>query len=348
MSDSRPSDPHELLSRRSALLLLAAAYPTGVTMANEQKSSGSMRLDSPTLRKLVHLRSPESYDLLLRALNDSKLRGQIPAPDVETLLNLENWTVEKLMVSLLPVAQTYSQSPISQYRVGAVVRGKSGALYLGTNIEIPGQMLGFAVHGEQCAVANALMHVEGGLTTLAVTAEPCGHCRQFLNELHESEGLKILVGKNTTTTLGALLPAAFGPSNLKVTDRLFMVTKADLEMVAPTADLLSIAALNAANISYAPYTKALSGVAIHSMTEAIYTGSYIESAAYNPSLSPLQSALAELIMAGDKFSNITSVVLVEMEKAPISQRSATQAVLDSIAPKARMRSIPARLNLQTR
>src|SRR5689334_16648362 len=133
MSDSRQSGPHELMSRRSALCLLATAHPMGVMMAKEQKSSGSMRLDPPTLRKLVHLRWPESHERLLRVLNDSKLRGQVPAPDVESILGLEKWPVEKLMVNLLPVAQTYSQSPISQYRVGAVVRGKSGALYLGTN-----------------------------------------------------------------------------------------------------------------------------------------------------------------------------------------------------------------------
>jgi cytidine deaminase len=249
---------------------------------------------------------------------------------------------------LLQVAQTYSQSPISQYRVGAVVGGSSGALYLGTNIEVPGQVLGFTVHGEQAAVANAFMHGEGGLTTLAVTAPPCGHCRQFLNELPQSGELKIFVKDETPTTLGALLPAPFGPGNLNVRDRLFKGTKADLKMIAPTADMLSTAALEAASNSYAPYTKALAGVAILSLSKVVYTGSYIESAAYNPSLSPLQAALVGLIMSGEKISNIYSAVLVEMDKAPISQRSATQAVLDSIAPEARMRRIPARFNLQTR
>jgi cytidine deaminase len=347
MSDRRPTDPQQLLGRRNALFLLAAAYPMGATMAKELKSSGSARLDSPTLRKLVRFRSPDSYDLLLGALNDSKLRGHLPAAAVDSLLGLENWEVEKLMVELLPVAQTYSQSPISQYRVGTVVRGNSGSLYLGTNIEIPGQVLGFAVHGEQCAVASAFMHDEGGLTALAVTAPPCGHCRQFLNELPQSGELKIIVKDEAPTTLGALLPHSFGPSNLGVTGRLLTGKAADLKMIAPTADMLSNAALNAAGKSYAPYTKALAGVAILSLSKVVYTGSYIESAAYNPSLSPLQAALVGLIMSGEKLSNVYSAVLVEMEKAPISQMSATQAVLDSIAPEARMRRIPARLNLQS-
>jgi len=329
-------------------LFFLAGFPVGVTMAKEINSSVNLRLDSSTLRKLVHFRSPDSYDRLLRILNDSKLRGHIPAADVDSVLEGENWPVEKLMMELLPVAQTYSQSPISQYRVGAIVRGGSGSLYLGTNIEVPGQVLGFAVHGEQAAVANAFMHEEHGLTTLAVTAPPCGHCRQFLNELEQSADLKIYVKNETPTTLGALLPASFGPGNLNVRDRLFKGTKADLKMIAPTADMLSTAALDAARKAYAPYTKAWAGVAILSLSKVVYTGSYIESAAYNPSLSPLQTALVGLVMSGEKLSNIYSAVLVEMEKAPISQRSATQAVLDSIAPEARMRRVPARINLQTR
>lgn len=348
MSASRLTDPHELLSRRNALYLLASAYPMGVTMTADHKSSGGSRLDSSTLRKLMNLRMPQSYDRLLHVLNDSALRGHLPAPEVEAIMGWENWPVEKLMVDLLPVAQTYSHSPISQYRVGAVVRGASAALYLGTNIEVPGQTLGFAVHGEQAAVANAFMHEEGGLTALAVTAPPCGHCRQFLSELPHSGELKIWVKDEAPTTLGALLPAPFGPANLGVADRLFTGKKADLKMIAPTADMLSTAALAAAGMAYAPYTKSLAGVAVLSLSKTVYTGSYIESAAYNPSLSPLQAALVGLVMSGEKLSNIYSAVLVEMEKAPISQRSATQAVLDSIAPEARMRCIPARFNFQTR
>lgn len=347
MTDWRATDPHELLSRRTTLFLLAA-YPLGVTMAKELNSSVDVRLDSSTLRKLMQLRSPESFDRLLRVLNNSKLRGHIPAADVDSVLAGENWPAEKLMMELLPVAQTYSQSPISHYRVGAVGLGASGSLYLGANIEVPGQVLGFAVHGEQCAVANAFMHEEDGLTSLAVTAPPCGHCRQFLNELDQSGDLKVCVKNEAPTTLGALLPASFGPGDLNVKDRLFKGKKADLKMIAPTADMLSTAALDAARRAYAPYTKALAGVAILSLSKVVYTGSYIESAAYNPSLSPLQTALVGLVMSGEKLSNIYSAVLVEMEKAPISQRSATQAVLDSIAPEARMRRVPARINMPAR
>ncbi len=53
--------------------------------------------------------------------------------------------------------------PISNYFVGAVASGISGALYLGQNIEIDGNPLGLAVHAEQSAIANAYMSAEEGI-----------------------------------------------------------------------------------------------------------------------------------------------------------------------------------------
>ena len=53
-------------------------------------------------------------------------------------------------------------------------------------------------------------------------------------------------------------------------------------------DLTIQAALNAINRSYTPYTNSPSGVAILSKTNnQIYIGSYLENAAFNPSLPPL-------------------------------------------------------------
>jgi len=323
--------------------MIAMAYPAGVAMARELKASGNTILEAATVRKLMPLLGPRSQDRLLRILNDPSNRGKIPAADVESVLGWDRRTVDDFTVDLLPIVQTYSYSPLSRYRVGAVVRGTSGSLYLGTNIEVPGQILGFAVHGEQCAVANAFTHGESGLTSLAVTAAPCGHCRQFLNELPNSADLKILVKGKAPTTLGALLPASFGPGDLKVADRLFKGRKIDLRLTLPPADELCGLALEAASRAYAPYTKALSGVALSSSSGTSYQGSYIESAAYNPSLSPLQMALAGLILSSERPAHITSVVLVELENATISQWSATQAVVESLSPEARMRRLTARV-----
>jgi hypothetical protein len=39
------------------------------------------------------------------------------------------------------------------------------------------------VHAEQFLMANLVLHNESALHTLAISAAPCGHCRQFYSEL---------------------------------------------------------------------------------------------------------------------------------------------------------------------
>ena len=61
--------------------------------------------------------------------------------------------------------------------------GASGRLYVGVNLEFPCLPLHNSVHAEQFLVVNAIQHGERELVKLAVSAAPCGHCRQFLSEL---------------------------------------------------------------------------------------------------------------------------------------------------------------------
>ncbi len=310
-------------------------------MRSEVTSPASV--SSEALRRLLPSLRQASRDRLLRVLNDSSLRGQIPASEVESILAAEHMAVDDLMLHMLSVAQVYSYSPLSHYRVGAVLRGTSGSLYLGTNIEVPGQTLGLAVHGEQCALTNAFMQDDKGVTSIAITAAPCGHCRQFLNELPNGGELKVIVKGSRPTRLASLLPESFGPNNLGVSERLFSGKKLALELPTEASDELSSAALEAASRSYAPYTKAYSGIALQSATKNVYRGSYLENAAYNPSLPPLQAALAGLIMSGEEPANVSAVALVELESAPISQQSVTRAVLGAIAPGASLQCLSARL-----
>jgi cytidine deaminase len=214
-------------------------------------------------------------------------------------------------------------------------------LYLGANIEFPGHSLGFSVHGEQAALSNAYMHSDGGVSSIAVTAAPCGHCRQFMNELSPDGDIQVLVEGKPAVKLSSLLPSAFGPKDLGVVNLAFPVKEVDLILPKGQSDALALAALCAARKSYAPYTKAHSGVAIGTHTGHTYKGAYIENAAYNPSLSPLQTALVALITAGESYSAISEVVVVEMEGAPISQKSVAEAVLSAIAPAVKLRVVSA-------
>jgi cytidine deaminase len=107
----------------------------------------------------------------------------------------------------------------------------SGALYLGANIEIPGNGLNQAVHAEQSALANAFAHAERGIVAIAVIAAPCGHCRQFLNEITGGSQIRVIVKGGATQTLEELLPASFGPKDLGITAGLFSGPVASIRLL---------------------------------------------------------------------------------------------------------------------
>ena len=127
------------------------------------------------------------------------------------------------------------------------------------------------------------------------TAAPCGHCRQFMNELSPDGQIGILVDQAAPMKLSALLPMAFGPKDLGRKEGAFPIKPMKLIPAAPPSDALIQAALEAARTSYAPYSGANSGAAISTRSGGVYKGSYIENVAFNPSLSPLQTALVQLI-----------------------------------------------------
>ena len=240
------------------------------------------------------------------------------------------------MLELLAQAQSYARPALTNFRVGAVVRGSSGAVYLGGNIEFPGDNLGQTVHAEQAALANAFMHEEPGIVAIAVSAPPCGHCRQFLYEFAEGRDIEIQLADQPSIGLSALLPRPFGPADLNVTQGPLSRTKIAIANVETVAQAARYAAANA----YAPYTNSPSGVAIRSRRGNVYRGSYIENAAFNPSLPPLQVALVAMAMANEVFSDIAEVVLAEASNNSISQLNATKSVLAVIAPRAEFRLLP--------
>ncbi len=238
------------------------------------------------------------------------------------------------LLDLLPLAQTFARPLLSGFSVGAVVQGMSGSLYMGANFEVPGHALALTAHAEQAALANAYSHGESGIAAIAVTAAPCGHCRQFLHEFSPDGDVRVLIREHAATTLSALLPAAFGPKDLGRAQGALPIRRVDLSLRSPSEDSLTHAALEAARNSYAPYTLSHSGIAILISDGRVFTGSYIENVAFNPSFSPLHSALAGLFAAGGHAADIVKATLVEVEGAKISQQSITQSTLASLVPRA--------------
>jgi len=256
--------------------------------------------------------------------------GTIPAAAVGPILRQSGMTIEQLLLALIPQAQQAAIPPISNFFVGAVALGASGSIYFGANYEFVGQALSFTVHGEQAATANAISHGETGMQMLAVSAAPCGYCRQFLYELTTASTLQILLPNTPNALLTTLIPDAFGPADLGVTAGL--MSPQSHGMTAPSApdDPVVQAALKAANASYAPYTFGYAGVALKTKDGGIFSGSVAENAAFNPSMSPLEAAVVSLVISGGKsYADITDAVLVEAA-SKASQATATRAVLGSI------------------
>lgn len=327
------------ITRRTALSLLGSAAVAGAMpfplLADDSRGAA--------LRQMLPKFTEKSRSLLLSLLQDPAYSGQISTAAAAALARNEGVAVEQLMVHLIPLARSYSHAPISKFFVGSVVRGASGCLYTGANVEIPGHCLGFAVHAEQAAVSNAYMHDEMAVAALAVGGAPCGHCRQFINEASPDGEIMILMPDKPPVKLSALLPSAFGPAALGRKHGAFPVNQTHLRLTSPASDPMITAALEAARKAYAPYSTSPSGVAIRSAQGPIYRGSYIENVAFNPSLSPLQIALAQMIAAGKQYSQISRVALVEVEGAKISQKAVTETVLGAIAPKVKLEHVYARL-----
>lgn len=267
--------------------------------------------------------------------------GRIAPKDVETLVRKETGSIEKLMLAMLPVARHFAKAPISSFHVGAVAHGASGALYLGANFEVPGIALNQTIHAEQSSIANAYGHREHGIVALAVTDAPCGHCRQFMNEITDAGAIRVIVKGQPIRTLPELLPSSFGPRDLGVKAGMFTAASETLRLLSPNRDVPARAALDAATRAYAPYTKAPSGCAVTTGSGRVFAGSYLENAAFNPSLSPLQSALVNVVFGGEDPASIRSVTLVEVRDAVISQRPATEAVLGALVPSAHLAVLPA-------
>lgn len=287
---------------------------------------------------------PDSLQAVLRERLDGA--AHLPAEDVALILDRHEMTIEQLMVVLLPFAAERARAPVSGFQVGAVAMGMppvddakaAGALYLGANLEFAGLPLSMTVHAEQAAVNNAMLNNEQGLLMLAVTAAPCGHCRQFLNELTTAEHLEVLVAppfesglSRSKVSLTSLLPMAFGPSSLGIQRRLLSFKVYQDER---SDGSLKEQAMTAGILSNAPYSGNRSGFAINTKSSGAIWGRTAECAAYNPSLTAMQSALSSLAMrtTANFREEITAACLAERPTS-VSQRSFSELLLSSINPK---------------
>jgi cytidine deaminase len=133
-------------------------------------------------------------------------------------MSLEAETREKL-IQMAREVRHWAYAPYSHYPVGAAVLMASGKMYDGVNIENAAYPDGICA--ERVALFKAISEGEREVLAVAVVTDnggyPCGSCRQVLAEfgLHADVVIARSSGEvMIETTVGQLLPGAFGPQHL--------------------------------------------------------------------------------------------------------------------------------------
>ncbi len=124
------------------------------------------------------------------------------------------------MLVVANAARVNAHAPYSNFAVGACLRGKSGRLYAGCNVENAAYPQGQCA--EQTAIGVMVAAGEKSIAAVLVVADgpelisPCGGCRQRLREFAGADTPVYLCspdGLRRTLTLGELLPLSFGPEH---------------------------------------------------------------------------------------------------------------------------------------
>jgi len=120
---------------------------------------------------------------------------------------------EELMAAALSV-RPKAYAPYSRFSVGAAVRGATGLIYTGVNVE--NASYGLTICAERAAIVQAVAAGERALTILAVAvdasqpATPCGACRQVMAEFAVQRIiLGTVAGQRQEFSLPELLPHVF-------------------------------------------------------------------------------------------------------------------------------------------
>lgn len=215
-------------------------------------------------------------------------------------------STDELLRAFVAEIQPLAQVPVSDFRVGAAGINGAGDVFLGVNLEFAGTSFSQTVHAEQFLVSLSRTYSASPLVKVAVSAPPCGHCRQFFTEFDPDGSLELLIGEEPTVKMTTLLPRAFSPADLNVAEPFYCEPPKNSEFT----DLES-AARAAAIHSYVPYSGTQAGAAVRGLSGEIFVGSALENAAYNPALPPLQAAIVSAYAGGCIPGEIREVVLCQ-------------------------------------
>jgi cytidine deaminase len=106
-------------------------------------------------------------------------------------------------------ASSGAYAPYSKFNVGAAALLRDGRVVTGVNVENASYPLGMCA--ERCALSRAVAEGArpGDIEALAVTASPCGGCRQWLSEFGVDRVVFRHEGELLVRTPDQLLPDSF-------------------------------------------------------------------------------------------------------------------------------------------
>jgi cytidine deaminase len=118
------------------------------------------------------------------------------------------------LLALADAVAARAYAPYSEFDVGCAVLARDGRVIEGVNVENAAYPLG--VCAERVALSRAVAegYRPGDFVAAAITASPCGGCRQWLLEMGVERVVFRNGGRVVKLTPGELLPESFEASDL--------------------------------------------------------------------------------------------------------------------------------------
>ena len=113
------------------------------------------------------------------------------------------------LLALADAVAARAYAPYSKFHVGCAVLARDGRVLEGVNVENAAYPLG--VCAERTAFSHAMVegYRPGDFAVAAITASPCGGCRQWLMEMGVERVVFRNAGEVKTMTPAELLPESF-------------------------------------------------------------------------------------------------------------------------------------------
>jgi cytidine deaminase len=122
---------------------------------------------------------------------------------------------DEALLAAADAVSARAYAPYSGFDVGCAVLARDGRLIEGVNVENAAYPLGVCAERTALSRAVAEGYRPGDFEVVAITASPCGGCRQWLHEMGVDRVVFRNGGRVVTMTTDELLPESFDSSNLE-------------------------------------------------------------------------------------------------------------------------------------